>query len=352
MPRNRLTLLAVAALLFAGTARADGDPAGLSARIDELIGARLAKEGVPPAPRADDAEFFRRLSLDLNGRIPSLDQLRDFLDDDRPAKRTLWIEELLDGPDNAALYVRHFAHSWRRQLLEHTPTQPPAVVAPLEGWLRKQGRANTPYDRLVRGLLTDPEAGAFFQANQNKPEEMAGRTSRLLLGVRLECAQCHDDRAGGRWKRAQFWEYAAFFVGPGEGKPKADAYLALGPVQQKPGPARIRVGESDVWVETRFPDGTRPDWKRQATPRAALAGWITRADNPYFARAAVNRLWRDFFGAPNCSTNWPGSSRPTTSTANTWSGPSPAARPTSAPAGRRIPARPTHGCSPAPRCAA
>jgi hypothetical protein len=295
MRHNRLILLAVA-LLFPGAARADGDPASLSARIDELIGARLAKEGVPPAPRADDAEFFRRLSLDLNGRIPTLDQLKDFLDDDRPDKRTLWIEELLNGPDNAALYVRHFTHSWRRQLLEHTPAQPPAVVAPLEGWLRKQGRANTPHDRLVRGLLTDPEAGAFFQANQNKPENLAGRTSRLLLGVRLECAQCHDDRAGGKWKRAQFWEYAAFFIGPGNEKPMADAYVALGPPRQKIGPARIRVGESDTWVETRFPDSSKPDWKHQVTPRAVLAEWITRADNPWFARAAVNRLWHDFFG--------------------------------------------------------
>jgi hypothetical protein len=296
MARNRLTLLA-AVLLLPGAARADGDPAALSARIDELIGARLAKEGVPPAPRADDAEFFRRLSLDLNGRIPPLDQLKDFLDDDRPDKRTWWIGELLDGPDNAALYVRHFTHTLRRQLLEHTPAQPPAVLAPLEGWLRKQGRANTPHDRLVRGLLTDPEAGAFFQANQNKPENLAGRTSRLLLGVRLECAQCHDDRGGGTWKRTQFWEYAAFFAVPGDRQPMGDAYVALGPLRQKPGPARIRIGESDVWVETRFPDGRKPDWKRQATPRAALAEWVTRADNPWFARAAVNRLWHDFFGA-------------------------------------------------------
>ncbi len=167
---------------------------------------------------------------------------------------------------------------------------------PLEGWLRKQGRANTPHDRLVRGLLTDPEAGAFFQANQNKPENLAGRTSRLFLGVRLECAQCHDDRGGGPWKKAQFWEYAAFFAVPGDKRPMGDAYVALGPPKQKAGPARIRVGESDAWVETRFPDGSRPDWKRQLTPRAALAEWITRPDNPYFARAAVNRLWHDFFG--------------------------------------------------------
>ena len=139
--------------------------------------------------------------------------MADFLEDTRSDKRRLLIDELLDGPDNAPLYVQHFAHFWRRQLLAQTTMQPEAVVAPLEGWLRKQLKANTPYDRLVRGLLTDANAAGFYLANENKAENLASRTSRLLLGVKLECAQCHDDRSGGKWKRTQFWEYAAFFTG-------------------------------------------------------------------------------------------------------------------------------------------
>jgi hypothetical protein len=106
------------------------DAQALSARIDELIGQLLAKEKIPPAPVADDAEFFRRLSLDLNGRIPSLIQLEDFLDDTRKDKRRIWIDELLDGPDNAPLYVQHFTHFWRRLLLAQTPAQADALVAP------------------------------------------------------------------------------------------------------------------------------------------------------------------------------------------------------------------------------
>jgi hypothetical protein len=92
--------------------------------------------------------------------------------------------------------------------------------------------------------------------------------------VKLECAQCHDDRGGGKWRRRQFWEFAAFFSAT----------------------ARIRVGETKTWVETRFPDGSKPDGKPAATPRQALATWIARPDNPWFARAAVNRLWHYFFG--------------------------------------------------------
>jgi hypothetical protein len=266
----------------------------LSARIDELIGARLAKEKVPPAPLADDAEFFRRLSLDLNGRIPSLPQLVDFLGDTRPDKRGLWIDELLDGPDNAPLYIQHFTHFWRRQMLALTPAQGDSVVAPLEGWLRKQIKANTPYDRLVRGLLTDAEAAGFYLANENKPEDLASRTSRLLLGVKLECAQCHDDRSGGNWKRRQFWEYAAFFANL-RGDQSISGVVDV-PREQAAGSARIQIGGSDTWVNARFPDGGTPAWRPKVTPRQTLAEWIARRENPWFARAAVNRLWHYLFG--------------------------------------------------------
>jgi hypothetical protein len=142
-------------------------------------------------------------------------------------------------------------------------------------------------------LLTDSQAVGFFVANENKAENLARRTARLLLGVKLECAQCHDDRGGGKWKRSQFWEFAAFFTGLQQDQPEQ---FVSGPRPQKVGPARIRVGETNTWVQTRFPDGSRPDWKQAVTPRQALAEWITRRDNHWFARALVNRQWQYFFG--------------------------------------------------------
>jgi hypothetical protein len=270
------------------------DARKLSARIDELIDARLAKEKVPPAPPADDAEFFRRLSLDLNGRIPALPQLVDFLGDTRTDKRRLWIDEMLDGPDNSGLYVQHFTHFWRRQMLAQTSAQADSVVAPFESWLRKQVKANIPYDGLVRGLLTDAAAAGFYLANENKPEDLASRTSRLLLGVKLECAQCHDDRSGGKWKRKQFWEYAAFFANL-RGDQSVAGVVDV-PREQQAGRVRIQISGSNTWVDARFPDGGNPDWQSHVTPRRALAEWIARGNNPWFARAAVNRLWHYFFG--------------------------------------------------------
>jgi Protein of unknown function (DUF1553)/Protein of unknown function (DUF1549) len=299
MSRCVSSVLALTGLLILGPTRAVGTPPGqdaraLSARIDELIELRLANEGIPPAPLADDAEFFRRLSLDLNGRIPAVTQLVDFLDDTRPDKRRLWVDELLDGPENAPLYVEHFAHFWRRQLLAQTPMQPDTVVAPLEGWLRKQLTANTPYDQLVRRLLTDANASGIYLANENKPENLASRTSRLFLGIKLECAQCHDDRSGGNWKRSQFWEYAAFFTGLRE--ESGNRGMAMPPRPQEAGSARIQISGTNTWVKARFLDGGEPNWQRTVTPRQALSEWIARGDNPWFARAAVNRLWQYFLG--------------------------------------------------------
>jgi hypothetical protein len=279
MLRFRLSVLVLSVVLIQARTPVSGaartlDAQALATRIDELVSQRLVKERIPAAPPAGDAEFFRRLSLDLNGRIPSIAQLMDFLDDNRKDRHRLWIDELIDGPDNAPLYVQHFTTFWRRQVLAQATAQADTVVIPLEGWLRKQVKANTSYDRLARGLLTDAEAVGFFLANENKPEELASRISRLLLGVKLECAQCHDDRGGGKWKRTQFWEFAAFFTKE----------------------ARIRVGETKNWVETRFPDGDKPDRRPSVAPRQALAAWIARAENPWFARTAVNRLWHYFFG--------------------------------------------------------
>ncbi|HEX5272007.1 MAG TPA: DUF1553 domain-containing protein, partial [Gemmataceae bacterium] len=180
-----------------------------------------------------------------------------------------------------------------RQVLALTAAQGVGVVAPLESWLGKQVKANTHYDRLVRGLLTDAEAAGFYLANENKPENLAGRTSRLFLGVKLECAQCHN-HPFARWKRTQFWEYAAFFTGLGSDQETSGVVVAPG--EQKAGLPRIQVGGSSAWVEARFLDGSQPDRPRDVRPRQALAEWITRPDNPWFAREAVNRLWHYFFG--------------------------------------------------------
>jgi hypothetical protein len=305
---NNLRLLAVSlgvlSLALPPALRgADKEVLGLAAQIDRRITAAWDKD-VQPAPLADDAEFFRRVHLDLAGRIPSVTEARDFLEDDRPDKRRLWVDRILQAdPDDSSyrdVYVSHFANVWRAWLLAQTNQQALLQQPALELWLRQRLKANVGYDQLVRDLLTQPPgpanpgigpidgtASAFYQANEFRPENLAGSTARLFLGVKLECAQCHD-HPFDKWTRDQFWEYAAFFTDvPQPARPNQPAGRAPR--------GEIKVLGTDKVVKARFLDGGEPKWKDGGT-RPTLVDWMTAADNPFFARAAVNRMWAHFFG--------------------------------------------------------
>jgi hypothetical protein len=298
-------LAAVLFLTFAGPSWAEQpappllEPEAMAARIDQLIAARWQEKGVTPAPRASDAEFFRRLSLDINGRIPTIVDLIDFLDDTNPNKRRAWVERLFakrapvaEDPNQLPYYVSHFTNYWRSVLFSQTTNQQAAFfIYQLDPWLRKHLMENTPYDKMVFELLTTPQGQSFFQANEGKPENLASNTSRLFLGVKLECAQCHDDRSGGSWTREQFWEYAAFFSNFTPGR--------FGQFQQQQGgggPAKIKIPDKNVVVEAKFLDGKQPQWRAGTSPQIILGEWLTSRDNPYFARAAANRMWYYFLG--------------------------------------------------------
>jgi hypothetical protein len=287
----------------------------LTAKIDRLVEAHWTAKGVQPAPPADDAEFLRRVYLDIAGRIPRIGEVRRFLEDQAPDKRLRLIEHLLakdhDGRDSPSYryVIKQLAEVWRAQLLPETNNQRfNQFGTALDAWLKDRLGNNVGYDQLVRELLTarvaanapqggrpvalnpnEPSPLAFYQANEFKPENLAAATSRLFLGVKLECAQCHD-HPFAKWKREQFWEYAAFFAGI---QPQRGGFAA----QRDEAAAReITIPGTERKVQARFLDGAEPKWQDGTTTRATLAEWVTAPDNPYFAKAAVNRLWAHFFG--------------------------------------------------------
>jgi hypothetical protein len=312
-----LTLVALGLTAAASPALADPpaealDAQALAARIDRHINARLTESGVKPAPRADDAEFLRRVYLDLVGRIPRVSEAREFLDDQAPDRRRRLVERLLDSPQ----HVTHFGNTWTAIILPQTNNRLfPNFVLTFRPWIEKQVRENVPYDQMVRELLTaqvplngpgirvalqaggrqaTPSPLAFYQANELKPENLAASTSRVFLGVRLECAQCHDHPFTS-WKRQQFWEYAAFFAGT-QPRPRV---VRPGQRQQPLPDANahsIKIPATGKVVEARFLDGRAPDFKPQVNPRTTLAEWMTAEENPYFARTGANRVWAHFFG--------------------------------------------------------
>jgi hypothetical protein len=275
----------------------------LAGRIDELVAASWATRGVMPTAPADDAEFLRRIYLDLAGRIPRVWETREFLDDPKPDKRERLVSRLLEGPD----YVRHFTNVWRATLVPEANNQQLRFFLPgFQIWLQRRLQDNVGYDRMVREILAlpvannqqmqrqgfDPRAAtplAFYQASELKPENLAASTSRLFLGVKLECAQCHD-HPFARWSRKQFWELAAFFSGV------RSQNGPFGGLQENADRREIKIGGTDKVVKARLLDGTEPTWKQGVSARITLANWITTAENPFFARTAVNRVWAQFFG--------------------------------------------------------
>jgi hypothetical protein len=314
---SRTIALFGAAVCCAASAAIAADPQPSAAKaefvratadlIDTHIFSRLKETGVPPSERSDDAEFLRRVWLDLAGKVPPVMEVRDFLATDDPDKRRRVVDELLAS----SRHVVHFTTYWRSVLVPEANNDGRVrlLLPGFEAWLRERLANNTPYDDLVREMLTHslttPEgrgmtpqraAGevspvAFYQAKEIAPENLAAATARIFLGMRIDCAQCHD-HPFDQWKQEQFWSYAAFFAGI---ERQGDQGV-FGPVQEVFDRRELRVPNTTKVVQAGYLDGTEPRWRTRIGSRETLAAWMTSPDNPYFTRAAVNRVWGKLFG--------------------------------------------------------
>ncbi|HSQ55239.1 MAG TPA: DUF1549 and DUF1553 domain-containing protein [Gemmata sp.] len=316
-----LRAVAVAAIFaIPGGVRA-GDPAAprdaadeIAALIDRHLAAEWAARGIKPTTPADDAEFVRRVYLDLIGRVPKAAETREFIEDRSPAKRAALVERLMTMPG----FAGHMASVTRAAWLPQTISNVQFAYAgyQFENWLRSKFRDNMPADEMVRKLLTipfqvnaqnpqfrfvqanrnDPESQTligFYQANEARPENLGAAVSRLFLGVKLECAQCHD-HPFARYTREQFWEFAAFFA---EMNPLPGTRPGfVGPIQPQADRNRLTIPNSEKTVVARFFDGTDPIWSADRNPREELATWLTSPANEFFAQNMANRMWAHFFG--------------------------------------------------------
>ena len=284
--------------------KASRDARALASKIDRLLSEKWAEAKVVPVGPADDAEYLRRLCLDLVGKIPTASEAREFLDDPAPDKRARLVERLLDSPT----YTARATDFWRQLLLPEADTEGQArFAAPaFEAWLRKKVVEDAGYDKMVREILTarlgarnanpsstraEPSPAAFYIAKEGKPENLAAGASRVFLGVRLECAQCHN-HPFAKWKREEFWGLAAFFAGVQKQGPDD----GMGAIREVANRRELAIPGTDKIVKAGFLDGPPPVWKARAEPREVLADWITSPRNPFFARAAANRSWARFFG--------------------------------------------------------
>jgi hypothetical protein len=291
------------------------DPADvLAAIIDKHLAKDWEARGIVPAEVTDDAEFVRRAYLDIIGRAPKAAEAREFIDDKTPDKRVKLVDFLLKMPGHA----NYFASVTRAQWLPQTTTnfQLQQFGFQFEQWLRNQYRENTPADQVVKRIITvkitvnnqnpmfrfvqgdgsDPDGfnlAGFYSANEGKPENVGSAVSRLFLGVKLECAQCHD-HPFAPYTKEQFWQFAAFFAelnpltGPRPG--------FVGPKEPQSDRNSIVIAGTDKRVTATFFDGTNPNWVADRSPRQELADWLVSPKNPYFAKNMANRMWAHFFG--------------------------------------------------------
>jgi hypothetical protein len=200
------------------------DARELARHIDEAIDARLRAEQVSSSPAATDAEFLRRVYLDVVGHIPPAERVRTFVADTDPSKRTKLIDELLASAD----FGKHQADVWQALLLPRNSDNRFVRYDAMTKWLEDAFNANRHWDEIVRDVVTasgemvDNPAVTYVMANRG-PDKLTDSVTRLFLGVQLQCAQCHNHPFTD-WKQNEYWGMAAFFSKVRmEGRPRSAA---------------------------------------------------------------------------------------------------------------------------------
>jgi hypothetical protein len=209
-----------------GTSTAAPDWQGVSAALDRIVEDKLSENGLQPAPRSDDAEFLRRVTLDLLGTVPTPDEVAAFLADHRPDKRARKIDDLIAS----GAYAEHQASFWFRTLTglsvyqgRQREGQGGRYVTGEGGrtfhrWLADQITRNRPYDQMVRDMLTatgrtDQNGAAGYLARwEGNVNNTVGAVAKNFLGVQIQCCQCHDHKYESAWKQKDFKGMAAFFA--------------------------------------------------------------------------------------------------------------------------------------------
>src|SRR5262245_12708634 len=268
--------------------------------IDQEIAKKLASEKVPASPRADDAEFIRRVYLDLTGVVPTAAKVAAFLDSKDSKKREKLIDELLMSP----AFGHHLADIWD-SLLVHRMTDNRAVrLDPLSTWLEEKFNEGAGWNEVVAGLLTatgtqDENGASTYIMSQLTADKMVDSTSRLFMGVKMECTQCHNHPFTG-WKQSEYWGMAAFFMKVRvQGNTKNANRVATPGVSEAVNHQGRQGGlpESAKSPPPKFCKGEEAKVGRSEPLRPVLAKWLTSPDNKFFSRAFANRVWGQMFGS-------------------------------------------------------
>jgi hypothetical protein len=268
--------------------------------IDDEVNRKLKDEGLIASGKSSDAEFFRRLSLDLVGVVPTVDQTKAFLDSKDLDKRGKAIEQFLADPRFGHFQGEIFSglmlpRESNNRALDHKP---------MINWLAEEFNKNTPLNKIAFDLITstgtqeENPAVTYFIANPTV-DKITDNVSRTFLGVQLQCAQCHNHPFTD-WKQKEYWGMAQFFI---KTRPTVNPQMAA-KKGVSPGIAETNqpfgkkngLPESAMRVNAKFLGGEEPGLSPKEPYRPVFGQWLASPSNPYFAKAMTNRFWHHLFG--------------------------------------------------------
>ncbi|MEX0818008.1 MAG: DUF1549 domain-containing protein [Pirellulaceae bacterium] len=262
--------------------------------VDENVFAKLVNLGLPASQVADDATFLRRLTIDIAGRLPTMEEAEAFLADNSSDKRLAAINRVLDSADHA----EYFANKWSA-ILRNKRRQEYDKIATFAfyDWIRQSIYENKPYDQFVREILTasgtpGTNAPVAWYREVSDQAAQVEDTAQLFLGLRIQCARCHH-HPFEKWSQQDYYGFSAFFSRVGKKK----GYIqGQDRIFHNPGVAQAQNPKTKENVPPTGLGSEPPVLDPQDDPRLKLADWMAEKDNPFFAYALVNRYWKHFFG--------------------------------------------------------
>ena len=258
--------------------------------IDQHVHAKLRQLKITPSPPADDATFLRRVYMDLIGTLPTADEARRFLNEKAPNRRAALVDQLLERPE----YADYWALKWSDLLRVNRLELGRKRAYLYYRWIRDSFASNKALDRFATELITaegplrDEPAGHFYKVVSD-PKQMASTLSQAFLGIRIECAQCHH-HPYDRWGQEDYYGMQAFF---GEVSIKSSSQGDWITSSNTAKAIHPRTGKEVLAHALGEPE---PASRPAGSARQTLAEWMTRKDNPYFARNMANRVWAHFMG--------------------------------------------------------
>ncbi|MEX0641182.1 MAG: DUF1549 and DUF1553 domain-containing protein [Pirellulales bacterium] len=268
--------------------------------VDRLLLRQWRRLGVVPSAPAADATFLRRATIGICGTLPTSDEVSDYLADTRSDKRARLIDRLLDRPEYASYFALKWADILQNRGAGYSTSKQRAGTTLFAAWIRDSIAANKPYDQFVSEILTatgsqNENPPTIWYRTVRKSPEYVESVAQAFLGVRIQCAQCHHHPTE-RWSQADYFGLAAVFSRVGRKGGFADAEVPTDEIIFLKDRGDVVHPRTGAILLPRPLGGPEFVLGLHDDPRRSLAQWMTGADNPFFARTMVNRLWAHFLG--------------------------------------------------------